>query len=251
MDRRTRAEHQQWRRTACGDLTSAFDFDRSYRQPSVDKPGPVPAPIARWKPTPPVDQAVPQQEPGRRPARAIPYQPSVSGLVADGKLMLALGNDGAEAAHFAIYPYGGELPAPAHVDVRWSQVEKIPVDGPFELAVQGPNRFWVELAGSVDGAAAGLDVRADRHGDSLELELVNTSRKPLTVKVKARGYGSKTVDDRAARQADPLAVLADRPRLVRRRGHRRRRHDVPPPPDRPPGNRHAEHHRLTRRRPKM
>ncbi|MEU4293423.1 phosphocholine-specific phospholipase C [Kribbella sp. NPDC026596] len=181
-----------WRRTACGDLTSAFDFQRSYRQPSVDKPGPVPAPIARWKPTPPVDQAVPQQEPGRRPARAIPYQPSVSGLVADGKLMLAFSNDAAEAAHFAIYPYGGELPAPAHLDVRRSQVEEIAVDGPFELAVQGPNRFWVELAGSVDGAAAGLDVRADRHGDSLELELVNTSRKPLTLKVKARGYGSKT-----------------------------------------------------------
>ena len=182
-----------WRRTACGDLTTAFDFDRSYRQPSVDKPGPVPAPIARWKPTPPVDQAVPQQEPGRRPARAIPYQPSVSGLVADGKLMLALGNEGAEPAHFAIYPYGGELPAPAHLDVKRSQVEKIAVDGPFEVAVQGPNRFWVELAGSVDGAAAGLDVRAERLGDSLDLELVNTSRKPLTVKVNALGYGSKTV----------------------------------------------------------
>ena len=39
-----------WRRTACGDLTSTFDFQCSYRQPSVDKPGAVPAPIARWKP---------------------------------------------------------------------------------------------------------------------------------------------------------------------------------------------------------
>ena len=182
-----------WRRTVCGDLTSAFDFDRTYRQPSVDRPGPVPAPINRWHPTPPVDQTLPAQEPGRRPARALPYGPSVSGSVADGKLMLALSNNGSQSAHFAIYPYGGELPAPAHVDVKRSHVEKIAVDGPFEVAVQGPNRFWVELAGSVDGAAAGLDVRADRHGDSLELELVNTSRKPLTVKVNALGYGSKTV----------------------------------------------------------
>jgi phospholipase C len=181
-----------WRRTACGDLTSAFDFDRAYQQPSVDAPGPVPAPIARWKPTPPADQAVPQQEPGRRPARALPYGPSVSGFVADGKLTLALGNDGAEAAHFAIYPYGGELPAPAHVDVRREHGEAITVAGPYELAVQGPNRFWVELAGSVDGVAAGLDVRAQQHGGSLELEVVNTSSKPLTLKVKARGYGSKT-----------------------------------------------------------
>jgi len=176
-----------------GGLRAIEHFDRGYRQPSVDKPGPVPAPIARWKPTPPTDQAVPQQEPGRRPARALPYRPSASGFVADGKLMVALGNDGAEAAHFAIYPYGGELPAPAHLDVKRSHVKAIAVDGPFELAVQGPNRFWVELAGSVDGEAAGLDVRADRHGNALELELVNNSRKPLTLKVKARGYGSKAV----------------------------------------------------------
>ncbi|MEU4601957.1 phosphocholine-specific phospholipase C [Kribbella sp. NPDC023972] len=182
-----------WRRTACGDLTSAFDFGRGYQQPSVDAPGPVPAPIARWKPTPPADQAVPRQEPGHRPARALPYQPSVSGFVADGKLTLALGNQGTESAHFAIYSYGGELPAPEHVDVRRERVETIAVDGPYEFAVQGPNRFSVELAGTADGAAAGLDIRARRDGSSLELSLVNTSRKPLTLKVKARGYVSRTV----------------------------------------------------------
>ncbi|MEV0285068.1 phosphocholine-specific phospholipase C [Kribbella sp. NPDC050820] len=182
-----------WRRAACGDLTSAFDFGRDYRQPSVDTPGPVPAPIARWRPTPPADQAVPLQEPGHRPARALPYRPSVSGFVADGKLTLALGNKGAESAHFAIYSYGGELPAPAHVDVRRDRVESIAVDGPYEFAVQGPNRFWAELAGTADGVAAGLDVRAQQDGKSLELLLVNTTRKPLTLKVRARGYTNKTV----------------------------------------------------------
>ncbi|GAA0605391.1 phospholipase C, phosphocholine-specific [Kribbella sandramycini] len=182
-----------WRRTACGDLTSAFDFDRSYRQPKVDAPGPIPAPIARWKPTPPADQAVPQQETGRRPARPLPYRPAVSGCVADGKLKMALGNEGAEAAHFAIYSYGGELPAPAHLDVRREHTEAIAVDGPYEFAVQGPNRFWAELAGSTDGLAAGLDVQTCQRGNSLELALVNTSRKPLTLKLKARGYGSKAV----------------------------------------------------------
>jgi phospholipase C len=38
-----------------------------------------------------------------------------------------------------------------------------------------------------------LDVRAQQYGDALVLELVNLSSKPLTLKVKARGYGSKTV----------------------------------------------------------
>ncbi|MGW6200547.1 phosphocholine-specific phospholipase C [Kribbella sp. NPDC055110] len=191
-----------WRRTVCGDLTSTFDFDRTYRQPSVDKPGPVPAPINRWHPAPPTDQAVPAQEPGRRPARALPYGPAVSGSVADGKLMLALSNHGPQSAHFAVYPYGGELPAPAHFDVHHTHADKtpgdnptaiaIPVDGPFELAVQGPNRFWAEIAGTSSGPAAGLDVRIENRAGALQLHLVNASRKQLTVKLKSRGYGSKT-----------------------------------------------------------
>ncbi|NEA33541.1 phospholipase C, phosphocholine-specific [Streptomyces sp. SID13031] len=200
-----------WRRTACGDLTSAFDFKRSHKQPSTDAPGPVPAPISRWKPTPPVTQALPLQEPGRRPARALPYQPSVSGFVANGKLKLALGNNAAEAAHFVIYPYGGELPAPAHLDVTAETVREIPVSGPYELAVQGPNRFWVELAGAVDGIAAGLDVRIREDRGSLHVELENTGTKPLTVKLKARGYGSRTINqDVRGKQTRALTWPTDR-----------------------------------------
>ncbi|GAA3089960.1 phospholipase C [Kribbella aluminosa] len=204
-----------WRRTACGDLTSTFDFDRSYRQPPVDKPAPVPPPIDRWHPAPPADQALPEQEPGRRPARALPYGPSVSGSVADGKLMLAISNHGAQSAHFTVYPYGGELPAPAHLDVHHAAADKtpgdtptlveIPVDGPFELAVQGPNRFWAEVAGSSSGSAAGLDVRIENRAGALQLHLVNTSRKQLTVKLKATGYGSKTTTlELRGKQSRPL-----------------------------------------------
>ncbi|WP_433021448.1 phosphocholine-specific phospholipase C [Kribbella sp. CA-294648] len=199
-----------WRRTACGDLTSAFDFKRTHRQPSVDAPGPVPAPISRWKPVPPATQALPGQEPGRRPARPLPYQPSVSGFVAKGKLKLRLGNDAPEAAHFAIYPYGGELPAPAHLDVKGELAQEVPVSGPYELAVQGPNRFWVELAGSVEGVAAGLDVRIREDRGSLKVELENTGTKPLSVKLKARGYGSRTINqDVRGKQTRALAWPTD------------------------------------------
>ena len=183
-----------WRRTACGDLTSAFDFSGGRRVPVLDQPGPVPAPMSRWRPIPPATQALPGQEPGRRPARALPYRPWVSGFVAQGKLKLRLGNDAPEAAHFAIYPYGGELPAPAHLDVQGEFAQDVPVSGPYELAVQGPNRFWVELAGSVEGVAAGLDVRIRADRGSLKVELENTGTKPLSVKLKARGYGSRTIN---------------------------------------------------------
>ncbi|MFD7158734.1 phosphocholine-specific phospholipase C [Kribbella sp. NPDC059898] len=204
-----------WRRTACGDLTSTFDFDRGYPQPSVEKPGPVPAPIDRWHPSPPADQALPVQETGRRSARALPYGPSVSGSVADGKLMLALSNHGAQSAHFTVYPYGGELPAPTHYDVHHEATARtpgdtptlveIPVDGPFELAVQGPNRFWVEVAGSSAGVAAGLDVRIENRAGALQIHLVNTSRKQLTVKLKARDYTEKaTTLELRGKQSCPL-----------------------------------------------
>ncbi|WP_432949005.1 phosphocholine-specific phospholipase C [Kribbella sp. CA-253562] len=200
-----------WRRTACGDLTSAFDFHRAYRQPSVDKPGAVPAPIARWKPTPPVDQALPVQEPGRRPARALPYQPAVSGSVADGILSLRLVNEGKAPAHFAVYPYAGELAAPEHLDVRSASVLPIDVSGPFEIAVQGPNRFWVELAGTTEGLAAGLDVRLEIAGGTLHVELVNHGTKPLTVKLKATGYGSRTVTQQLrGKQTKSLPWATDR-----------------------------------------
>ncbi|ADB31710.1 phospholipase C, phosphocholine-specific [Kribbella flavida DSM 17836] len=200
----------KWRRTACGDLTSAFDFHRAYRQPSVDRPGTVPAPVDRWKPTPPAEQALPVQEPGRRPARGLPYQPVASGAVADGILRLRLANEGKEAAHFAVYPYGGELPAPGHFDVRDAEVVPVEVDGPYELAVQGPNRFWVELAGSTDGAAAGLDVRVDGLGGVLRIELENHGSKPLTVKLRSKGYGSRTItQDVRGRQTRTLTWPTD------------------------------------------
>ncbi|WP_328995342.1 phospholipase C, phosphocholine-specific [Kribbella sp. NBC_01245] len=183
----------QWRRTACGDLTSIFDFHRPGRRPSIETPGSIPAPIERWRPVPPSTQAVPKQEQGRRPARALPYRPEASGVLAGETLRLRLANRGTAAAHFAIYPYGGELVAPAHLDVRGERVEEIAVTGPYELAVQGPNRFWLELAGSTTGDAAGLDVRLGtvwgRSG--LELLLVNTSPRPIAVRVKSLGFGAK------------------------------------------------------------
>ena len=200
-----------WRRTACGDLTSAFDFGTGYRQPSVDKPGPVPAPISRWKPTPPVSQALPVQERGSRPARALPYQPAVSGFVADGKLELRLSNEGSSAAHFAIYPYGGELAAPEHLDVTDSDLVSVAISGPYEVAVQGPNRFWAELAGSADGVAAGLDVSLRIIRGSLSLELANHSSKPLTVKLKSLGYGARTIkQDLRGKQSRSLTWPTER-----------------------------------------
>jgi phospholipase C len=171
-----------WRRTVCGDLTSAFDFDRGGRAPVLDRPGTVPAPVSRWRPSPPATQTLPTQEPGRGPARALPYRPWVSAELSAGTLTLALGGN----CHFTVYPYGGELPEPLHVDVRSRSEVRVPVGATYELTVQGPNRFWYELSGAVAGPA--VDV-VFRNGS---LDLLNRGRTTVTLRVQALRYGSRT-----------------------------------------------------------
>jgi phospholipase C len=172
----------RWRRSACGDLTSAFDFSGGGRAPSLDRPGPVPAPVSRWRPTPPATQSLPTQEQGRRPARALPYRPWVSARVSGTELALTLGDDGPGAAHFAVYPYGGPPSTPVHVDVTSRSVLRLPVTD--LVTVQGPNRFWYELSGT-----APVDVMF-RNGS---LILVNYGKALVTLRVHALRYGTRTV----------------------------------------------------------
>ena len=186
-----------WRRAVCGDLTSAFDFKQQGRRPRLEQPGPVPSPIDRWHPDAPAGGRQPSQERGRRPARALPYAPTVSArFLSDGRLRLDLGNDGERAAHFAIYPYAGELLLPKHVDVERRHTERLAVTGGYRLAIQGPNRFWYELAGSRLGAAARVDVRpVARNRTRLGLELENAGRATVTLRLAPLAYarGGQTV----------------------------------------------------------
>ncbi|MER7016059.1 phospholipase C, phosphocholine-specific [Saccharopolyspora sp. NPDC000359] len=177
-----------WRRTTCGDLTSVFDFDNAARPPKPAEPGPVPDPVKRWHPRPPAEQALPVQEQGRRPARALPYQPQVSGALNGEAVVLRLGNVGAASAHFAIYPYAGELSEPSHVDVLGEQVVSVPVGEEYRLAVQGPNRFWFELSGSRGGRAAGVDVQTRHTARGLALELRNGGEQDVTLRLRSLGY---------------------------------------------------------------
>lgn len=108
-----------WRRTVCGDLTSAFDFSRRRRLPEVEKPGPIPPFDGRWRPKPPSDQRLPRPEQGTRPARPLPYAPDADGRLDAGAAVfrLALRNAGTSSAHLALYPYADEYATPQHRDV--------------------------------------------------------------------------------------------------------------------------------------
>ncbi|MFC4085987.1 phosphocholine-specific phospholipase C [Amycolatopsis samaneae] len=184
-----------WRRTVAGDLTGAFDFGRAGRPPRLTHPGPVPAPIDRWHPKAPAKQEPPAVEPGTRPARALPYQATVSGaLDASGKLALRLENSGRASAHFAIYPYAGELPEPGHRDVRGTATETLSWTGDaYRVVVQGPNRGWWELRGSRTGPASGVDVRTRTRTwrSGVEFTLANSGASAVTLRLTS-GNGGPT-----------------------------------------------------------
>jgi phospholipase C len=183
-----------WRRTVCGDLTGVFDFTGAGKQPTVDHPGPVPAAIDRWHPTPPTTQIAPVQESGTRPARPLPYRPVVS-VKPHGAagLALALKNSGSRSTHFTLYSYAGEFTTPQHYDVQKELDVEVPVtNGTFDLAVSGPNGFQYEVKGTMAGAAAGVDatVTKGRERGDVVLALRNTGSAAVTLTLESLQYVS-------------------------------------------------------------
>jgi phospholipase C len=145
-----------WRRAVCGDLTSAFNFanpnDALPVLPSTS--GYVPAIKERqpdYKPTPPVSQNVPKQEPGVRPARALPYEFFVRTRAGDsGKLSVDFVNTGRAGAVFLLYrAVGTDAPRTYTVEAgkRLADQLALDADGTFDFTIHGPNGFLRRVAG--------------------------------------------------------------------------------------------------------
>src|SRR5262245_27553441 len=99
-----------WRRAVTGDLTSAFDFrtpnaSRHLRLPDTDafKPEDL-VRHADEVPVPPVDEKLPRQEQGVRPARALPYALHAHGDLneADGSFRIQFRNVGKATGVFQV-----------------------------------------------------------------------------------------------------------------------------------------------------
>ena len=177
-----------WRRAVTGDLTSAFDFRRARRRPEIEPPGAVPPFTGRWRPQPPQVQRMPVQEPGRRPARPLPYQPDASARVGNGAVTVVLDNKGKASAHFALYPYAGEFAVPQHRDVRGTAQWTVPLTRDhYRFTVTGPNGFRREFEGPAAGGAE-LGSHIDHHDRDLHLTVRNTGATALTFTVRPLGY---------------------------------------------------------------
>ncbi|MBP0457141.1 phosphocholine-specific phospholipase C [Streptomyces montanisoli] len=165
-----------WRRQVCGDLTSAFDFAHPvYGLPSLPDTSAtiglaVCAPVANPAP---VDNALPAQEPGTRPARALPYQPSANldrftfGSNGAVQYWIAMANGGSAATHFSAYvnAYRGGGPwqytlAPNATTEDFFNCGPAFGDGPYDLTVVGPNRFQRRFRGDAGKPGTDLAVTA-------------------------------------------------------------------------------------------
>ncbi|WGL52815.1 phospholipase C, phosphocholine-specific [Nocardioides sp. BP30] len=197
-----------WRRSVCGDLTSTFDFTSKVAgMPTLPTPG---AAIALATCTPlanptPQTNALPAQETGTRPARALPYQlnADVSSWSYSGttvKVNITMSNAGAtgtNAAHYAVYANAHRTGGPWQYTVKpgspvtdFFNVGSGYGEGLYDLTVVGPNRFLRRLTGDANGASKGVEVHptiaATTRG--LTLTLVNGSSSSVTFKVAANQY---------------------------------------------------------------
>ncbi|HEX4258456.1 MAG TPA: phospholipase C, phosphocholine-specific [Streptosporangiaceae bacterium] len=219
-----------WRRSVCGDLTNAFDFEHPvYGLPRLPGAGqPIGEPDDAYDPEP-ASNTMPVQEAGSKRARPLPYQPNANlGGIASGQASLSFGNTGAHvsrASHFSVYDnraadgdltaYPATTPGQFTVAAGTSVSASKPVSGAYDLTVVGPNRFLRHFTGDTTQAGATAQVTASYQGHEpvLALELANDGGSAVTFTVTSNHYarhGGRSYrvpgHGHATYRADPLAT---------------------------------------------
>ena len=192
-----------WRRAVVGDLTSAFNF-ASPNNATVELPSTiayVPPDNVRhpdYSPAPPTNQALPPQEPGTRPARALPYELHVDGDANTrlGTIQLHFRNSGQAGAVFHVRSGDGLTgPWTYTVGAGDETSDTFGVSGAtsYDLSVFGPNGFLRTFAGSAGTRSANLTVKTicDRESEGIVLMIHNHSSNAEKVKI-VDAYSGKT-----------------------------------------------------------
>ena len=195
-----------WRRTVTGDLTSAFNFaspnERVPELPGTAAYQPLPQDVAAatrfpdYVPTVPANQSHPEQEPGTRPARALPYELYVEGDVSQGGLRLVFRNTGKAGAAFQVRSGDGQTgPWTYTVSAGDEASDTLGSRGAasYDLAVSGPNGFLRTFVGGLAAASANLTVTAIYDKESQAIALVIQNRGSSAEKVRIfDAYSGKT-----------------------------------------------------------
>lgn len=187
-----------WRRAVCGDLTSAFNF-KSPNSAKVSLPSTVtyiPPDNQRhpdYVPTPPVEQAMPVQEPGTRPARAVPYELHTRGRAdfSSRTFNINFSNTGKSAAVFQVRsgdplrgPWTYTVGANASLSDSWYFIPLL--QNVYDLSIYGPNGFLRQFKGSfLSDSNANLDTATvyDTANNSITLDIYNRGTAAVQVQV--------------------------------------------------------------------
>ncbi len=179
-----------WRRSVCGDLTSAFDFAQREQMAARSLPGTddfrdrVARSAAGTANNIPAQQMPTTQMSGQRTHRPLPYRILADSHVdGDGRLAIMMVNEGETGIVLTVYDSYGDG-APRHYTIgAGDRIEDVwGADGDrFDLTLYGPNGFWRRFAGSVAGRADRQVRLVDRpEMDAVELKLENRGTEPLT-----------------------------------------------------------------------
>jgi phospholipase C len=157
---------------------------------------------------PPTSPLLPAQEPGVRPARALPYVLHAEGAAntAAASFQLNFGNTGKAAAVFHVRS-GQAAQAPRNFTVEpqrllsasWAAA----VDGSYDLSVSGPNGFLRAFKGKVRADSSKLLIRAsyDEGRLGITLSITNVGLQAVGVRVRD-GYGDGRHDGRGDGHGD-------------------------------------------------
>jgi phospholipase C len=197
-----------WRRAVVGDLTTAFDFKMPNNSRTIflpDTDAYKPEDLVRHPdevPVPPAHGALPRQEPGVRPARALPYILDAQGAVqmTDRSFWIQFRNLGDAAAVFharsantAHAPRTFTVETRKHVTDSW-EVADIGASE-YHLFVYGPNGFYRGFKGSVSGrnvASLAVLTHYDEESRGIELEISNQASHVAKVSVFDRYTSRRT-----------------------------------------------------------
>ena len=207
-----------WRRQVCGDLTGAFDFANPVGGlPALPATGTVIGQsFCNMQINPsPANNAMPTQESGTKPARALPYQPNawVDHIEYDagGQILvwLQMANQGPQArsaAHFAAYANAYRSGGPWQYTVApysngtdgsvkdFFNVGTNFGNGQYDLTVVGPNRFLRRFAGNANGSGATAEAStyyapAPNTGrQAVWFKMTNTGSSAVTFTITSTNY---------------------------------------------------------------
>lgn len=174
-----------WRRSICGDLTSAFDFAQTGDRRIVSYPAPQPIASSHQPYSIPAVQKMPEQEPGTRPARAIGYVLGTQIRHEGKKLWLDLRNAGSIGAAFYVYDQKNPTTQPRRYSVAagdtLSDFWEVSGDSMFDLQAHGPNGFFARYAGASQTEQLQVEVGQDATKQVLRVNLKNPSASTVSV----------------------------------------------------------------------